>query len=72
MARECPLGLLNLLFEFSKSAKVLGDIGASLLLVRLDQVLDDMVVKIFEVEPGSVDLTIHRFQVESPEVIGKQ
>ena len=47
LTRECPLGLFNLTLEFSKGAKILGDVGASLLLIRLDQVIDDTVVEIF-------------------------
>jgi len=52
LARQSPLGLLNLTLEFTKSAKVLANIGTGLLLVRLDEVLDDAVIEIFTSKMG--------------------
>ena len=52
LAGQGPLGFLNLTLEFTESAKVLADIGAGLLLVRLDKVLDDSVVEIFTSKMG--------------------
>ncbi len=52
LARQRPLGLLNLALQFAESAEVLADVGAGLLLVRLDEVLDDAVVEIFSSKMG--------------------
>jgi hypothetical protein len=52
LAGQGPLGFLNLTLEFTESAKVLADISTSLLLVRLDKVLDDAVIEIFTSKMG--------------------
>jgi len=44
---EGPLGLLDLTLQFTESAKILADIGASFFLVALDEVVDDAIIKIF-------------------------
>jgi len=60
LARECPFGFLDLALEFPERTKVLGDVGAGLLLVRLNQVINNTVVEIFStkmcVTSGSQDL----------------
>lgn len=47
MIGEGPLGLLDLTLQFTESAKILADIGASFFLVALDEVVDDAIIKIF-------------------------
>lgn len=47
-----PLRLLDLPLEFAEGAQVAVDVGAGLLLVRLDEVLHNPVVEIFTTEMG--------------------
>ena len=49
---ERALGLLNLALELAQSAEVLRDVGAGLLLVLLEHVLDDAVVEVFASQMG--------------------
>lgn len=47
LGRQSPLGLLNLTTQLLHSTVVLAHIFASLLLVQLDEVLHDTLVKVF-------------------------
>ncbi|KAF5326355.1 hypothetical protein D9611_000923 [Ephemerocybe angulata] len=52
LAGESALGLLNFTLELAESTEVLRDVGAGLLLVLLDEVLDDTVIEILTAEMG--------------------
>jgi NAD-specific glutamate dehydrogenase len=52
LARERTLGLFDLALELAHSAEVACDVGTRLLLVQLDKVLNNPVVKVFATEVG--------------------
>lgn len=52
LAREGSLGLLNLALQFTHSAEIAADIGTSLLLVALDEVVNYAVIEIFTTKVG--------------------
>jgi NAD-specific glutamate dehydrogenase len=52
LAGEGPLGLLDLTLQFTESAEVLGNVGAGLLLVLLDEEVHNAVVEIFTTKMG--------------------
>ena len=49
---ERTLGLLDLALQLTESAEVLGNVGAGLLLVLLEHVLDNTVVEVLATEMG--------------------
>ena len=52
LGRQIPLSLLDLPLQPAHSPGVLGNVGARLLLVELDKVVDDTVVKVFTTKVG--------------------
>ena len=52
LAGECPLGLLDFALELTEGLEVASDVGAGLLLVLLDEVVHDTVVKVLTTKVG--------------------
>ena len=52
MRREGTLGLFDFALELAKGAEVARNVGASLLLVELDEVVDEAVVEVLATEMG--------------------
>jgi hypothetical protein len=52
LGRQGPLGLLDLPLQLAHGPEVLGSVGAGLLLVELDEVVNDTVVKVLTTKVG--------------------
>jgi hypothetical protein len=69
LGRERALGLLDLTLELADGAKVLRDVGASLLLVGLDKMVHDTLVEIFSTK---VSVTSSRENLKDTVVDGEE
>ena len=49
---QCPLGFLDLPLQFSHSPEVRRNVGAGVLLVEFDEVIDDTIVEILTTKVG--------------------